>query len=61
LVTSAWKNSLLAPEAMTTHRGIDGRLTQCPGKNFPLAAIKAALRPRKGRRLAGQHRAARFD
>jgi len=51
----------IAPEAMTTHRGIDGRLTQCPGKNFPLAAIKAALRSRKGRRLAGQHGAARFD
>jgi hypothetical protein len=30
--------------AMTTHRGIDGRLTQCPGKNFPLAAIKEAVR-----------------
>jgi hypothetical protein len=33
----------IAPDAMTTHRGIDGRLTQCPGKNFPLAAIKAAI------------------
>ena len=33
----------IPPDAMTTHRGIDGRLTQCPGKNFPLAGIKAAL------------------
>jgi N-acetylmuramoyl-L-alanine amidase len=30
-------------EALTTHRGIDGRLTQCPGKNFPLARIKQAM------------------
>jgi hypothetical protein len=34
----------IAVDAMTTHRGIDGRLTQCPGKNFPLEAIKAAVR-----------------
>jgi hypothetical protein len=33
----------IPPDAMTTHRGIDGRLTQCPGKNFPLAGIKAAV------------------
>lgn len=25
------------------HRSIDGRLTQCPGKNFPLAALRAAI------------------
>jgi hypothetical protein len=35
----------IAPDAMTTHRGIDGRLTQCPGKNFPLARMKAAIVP----------------
>lgn len=29
----------IGTDAMTTHRGIDGRLTQCPGKNFPLAAV----------------------
>jgi len=34
----------IAPDAVTTHRGIDGRLTQCPGKNFPLARIVARLR-----------------
>lgn len=33
----------IAPDAVTTHRGIDGRLTQCPGKNFPLARIVATL------------------
>ena len=33
----------IGPDAMTTHTGIDGRLTQCPGKNFPLARIKQAL------------------
>jgi len=54
----------IATDAMTTHRGIDGRLTQCPGKNFPLAAIKAAAvhgRADPRRRLAGRHRAARFE
>ena len=35
----------IAPDALTTHRGIDGRLTQCPGKNFPLAEIKSRLQP----------------
>ena len=39
----------IAPDAMTTHRGIDGRLTQCPGKNFPLAAIKATIPAVPGR------------
>jgi N-acetyl-anhydromuramyl-L-alanine amidase AmpD len=34
----------IAPDGVTTHRGIDGRLTQCPGKNFPLARIVARLR-----------------
>ncbi len=34
----------IAPQAVTTHRGIDGRLTQCPGKNFPLARLVARLR-----------------
>ena len=33
----------IAPDALTTHTGIDGRLTQCPGKNFPLARIKGAV------------------
>jgi hypothetical protein len=33
----------IAPDALTTHTGIDGRLTQCPGKNFPLARIKQAV------------------
>jgi hypothetical protein len=33
----------IPPAAYTTHRGIDGRLTQCPGKNFPLARIVAAV------------------
>jgi hypothetical protein len=33
----------IAADAMTTHTGIDGRLTQCPGKNFPLARIKEAV------------------
>ena len=33
----------ITPDALTTHRGIDGRLTQCPGRNFPLAGIRAAL------------------
>ena len=32
----------IAAEALTTHTRIDGRLTQCPGKNFPLAQIKRA-------------------
>jgi hypothetical protein len=36
----------IAPEALTTHTGIDGRLTQCPGKNFPLARIKQAVAPK---------------
>jgi hypothetical protein len=33
----------IGPVGMTTHRGIDGRLTQCPGQNFPLARITAAI------------------
>ena len=33
----------ITPDAVTSHRGIDGRLTQCPGKNFPLARIVATL------------------
>jgi hypothetical protein len=33
----------IAPAAITTHTGIDGRLTQCPGKNFPLARIRQAV------------------
>jgi hypothetical protein len=33
----------IAADAMTTHTGIDGRLTQCPGKNFPFARIKQAV------------------
>jgi len=32
--------------AVTMHRGIDGRLTQCPGKHFPLAALTAAIEVR---------------
>jgi hypothetical protein len=39
----------IAPEAMTTHTGIDGRLTQCPGKNFPLARIKQAVAAKPAR------------
>ena len=33
----------IAAGAITTHTGIDGRLTQCPGKNFPLARIRQAV------------------
>jgi hypothetical protein len=29
---------------VTTHRRVDGRLTQCPGKHFPFAALQARLR-----------------
>jgi len=43
----------IAPDAMTTHTGIDGRLTQCPGKNFPLARIKQAVAT-KPRSRSGQ-------
>jgi len=31
------------PDRVIMHRSIDGRLTQCPGKNFPLAALRAAI------------------
>ena len=27
-------------DRITTHRGVDGRLTQCPGKHFPLKRFK---------------------
>lgn len=30
-------------ERVTTHRGVDGRLTQCPGKHFPLKRFTKAL------------------
>ncbi|MEZ4379714.1 MAG: peptidoglycan recognition family protein [Nannocystaceae bacterium] len=30
-------------ERVTTHREIDGRLTQCPGKHFDLADLKARI------------------
>ena len=39
----------IAPDAMTTHRGIDGRLTQCPGKNFPIAALRTAMPDRRAK------------
>jgi hypothetical protein len=31
--------------AVTTHTGVDGRLTQCPGKHFPRALFLKRLRP----------------
>ena len=37
------KRYRIAPEAVHAHRGIDGKLTQCPGKHFPLAAIREEL------------------
>lgn len=33
-------------ERVTTHRRVDGRLTQCPGKLFPFDALVACLRGR---------------
>jgi len=33
----------IARAAVTTHRGIDGRLTQCPGKNFPLEKLRDGI------------------
>jgi len=32
-------------DKISTHRGIDGRLTQCPGKHFPLTRFKDAVAP----------------
>ena len=37
----------IGTDAITTHRGVDGILTQCPGKNFPLEQYLAALRKRE--------------
>lgn len=33
----------IPPERLTTHRGVDGRLTQCPGKHFSVSKWKAAV------------------
>lgn len=33
----------IAAVRLTTHKAIDGRLTQCPGKNFPLAKLRALV------------------
>ena len=30
-------------ERVTTHRGVDGRLTQCPGKDFPFEDLQTVL------------------
>ena len=30
-------------ERVTTHRGVDGRLTQCPGKDFPFEQLQSEL------------------
>ena len=35
----------IAPAAVVTHRAIDGKLTQCPGKNFPIEPWRARLAP----------------
>ncbi len=37
----------IPPERVTTHRRVDGRLTQCPGKNFPYDRLIKDLSPRK--------------
>lgn len=34
----------IPPERVSTHRGVDGRLTQCPGKHFPTKRFLARLR-----------------
>lgn len=34
----------LGADRVTTHRRVDGRLTQCPGKHFPFEAFQRRLR-----------------
>lgn len=48
----------IGSDAVTTHRGVDGILTQCPGKNFPLERYLAALREREAAWVAGVERPA---
>lgn len=33
----------IASDKVTTHKGVDGRLTQCPGKDFSFEALAAQL------------------
>ena len=38
----------IPPERVTTHRRVDGRLTQCPGKHFPYEAVLRRVREGRG-------------
>lgn len=51
LTTTLMDALAIDAEHVTTHRGVDGRLTQCPGKNFPREDFIARLREHEARRV----------
>ncbi|MEC9443161.1 MAG: peptidoglycan recognition family protein [Myxococcota bacterium] len=46
LVVTLSKTYDIPPERITTHTGVDGRLTVCPGKNFPYKRLLKDVRAR---------------